>query len=332
MEQRLRRDGSHVLETTVLSVNRAGKARVYDPRRVLVGALTSALTWGVFGLVSGGWPSLLASALLGAAWGGWVARAHLHHLTGAQLKRVGARLPRDSSALLVFTDAAKGNSALSAAETVEPAIPTTASIAEDLSATIGQANPVAAGSSGSADRFSMVVVRYSDVAAAREVAARLATQTKNTKQDAPLDVELVIETDHTGRRRVSDPKLGAAAVMRYNVGSWAVLGVICGALAGLTGGHGFVGALEGGLVTAIAWGLFGAAAGALYGLWAGRAISARRLRAIAPLLPANTSSVVAWTGAPLNETTLSLLAADTDQRRLTLSFIPSELGPTLALS
>jgi hypothetical protein len=84
--------------------------------------------------------------------------------------------------------------------------------------------------------------------------------------------------------------------------------------------YGFVGFLEGGLVTGIAWALFGAAAGVLYGLWVGRTISARRLRPIAPLLLENTSSLVAWTDAPPNETTLAALAADAERECLFLSF------------
>jgi hypothetical protein len=82
----------------------------------------------------------------------------------------------------------------------------------------------------------MVLVRYDDVAAAKEVARRIAA---SGKADASLDVELVIEIDRGGRTRVSHPKLSAAAVARYNARSWTVLGLICGALAGLTGGHGY---------------------------------------------------------------------------------------------
>jgi hypothetical protein len=114
------------------------------------------------------------------------------------------------------------------------------------------------------------------------------------------------------------------------VRSWTVLGLICGGLAGLTGGHGFVGFLEGGLVTGIAWGLFGAAAGVLYGLWVGRTISDRRLRPIAPLIPENTSSLVAWTDAPPDETTLAPLTGSAEQH-LILSFISTGRGAILAL-
>jgi uncharacterized membrane protein len=329
VEGRLRTDGNHVLETTVVGVDRTGKVSVRDPRRVLVGGLTSALTWGIFGLVSGGWPSLLISAALGAVWGAWAARSYGHHLTGAQLARAGARLPPDSSALLVFTQAADADSVLSAAAAANATVTSVASVAGDLSATILPGEGAAKASSDSgADRLSMVLVRYGDVAAAKEAVGRIAA---NTKENALLGVELVIEVDRTGRRRVIDPKLGAGAVARYNLRSWTVLGLVCGGLAGLTGGHGFVAFLEGGLVTGIAWGLFGAAAGALYGLWVGRAISARRLGGIVPLLPKNTSLLLAWTDAPPGDTTLALLAAGPEEQHLILSFITTSRGAVLAL-
>ena len=327
LEARLRGDGDHLLATTVVGVDAAGKVSVRDPRRVLAGALTSALAWGIFGLVSGGWPSLLISAAFGAVWGGWMARAHAHHLTGAQLARAGARLPRDSSALLVFTDATDAGSVLEAAGSVTPTLASVASIADDLSATILPADIVSVASTDTqADRVSMVLVRYRDPTAADLVADRLAAT--GMKQRS-LDVELVIAIDQRGRARVRDPTHGASAVARYNARSYAALGVVCGALAGLTGGDGFLGFLEGGLITGIAWGVFGAAAGALYGLWVGRSISARRLRPIAPLLNNNTSMLLAWTDAPPDERTLAALAAGAEHEQLVLSFAPADGGAVL---
>jgi hypothetical protein len=79
------------------------------------------------------------------------------------------------------------------------------------------------------------------------------------------------------------------------------------------------------------WGLFGAAAGVLYGLWVGRSTSPRRLRPIAPLLPQNPSSLVAWTNGPPDEATLAVLAGAAESARLILSFITTERGAVLAL-
>src|SRR5689334_13845865 len=160
VERRLRRDGNHVLETTVVEVTTAGKVSVRDPRRVLLGALTSALTWGIFGLVSGGWPSLVFSAVLGAVWGGWAAQSHAHHPTGAQLARAAARLPPDSSLLLVFAGATNAESVLAAGEAVSATVSSVASIADDLSATILHASGVGESSGSAPDCLRMVLVRY----------------------------------------------------------------------------------------------------------------------------------------------------------------------------
>jgi hypothetical protein len=72
------------------------------------------------------------SALLGAVWGGWVARSHAHHLTGAQLARAGARLPPDSSSLLVFAGATNAQSVLAAGEAANATVSSVALIAGDL--------------------------------------------------------------------------------------------------------------------------------------------------------------------------------------------------------
>jgi hypothetical protein len=78
-----------------------------------------------------------------------------------------------------------------------------------------------------------------------------------------------------------------------------VFGLVLGVIAGFGGNGGLFGALERGVVTGIGWAIFGLAAGALYGLWAGLGVSARRLSSIRPILPPDTSMVLAWAeGAP----------------------------------
>ena len=49
-----RAGGDAILDEVVLRVDAKHKAQVYDPRRVLAGTLTPALTWGLFGLLAGG--------------------------------------------------------------------------------------------------------------------------------------------------------------------------------------------------------------------------------------------------------------------------------------
>ena len=58
LDEDLRSRGGTVLDTVVMKVSAKHRASVYDPRRVVQGTLTAALTWGVFGLLSGGLKSL----------------------------------------------------------------------------------------------------------------------------------------------------------------------------------------------------------------------------------------------------------------------------------
>jgi hypothetical protein len=323
----LRSHGDHVLDTTVVEVDSNHKARVYDPHRVLAGALTSALTWGLFGLVTGGVASLVASAALGVAWGGWMARAHAHHATGAQLARAGAHLPADSSALLTFAQTTNTRSILAAARAHDATVVSVAAIADDLRARIlTETEDDAVGAARKPD-LSMVILRLHNRGAADQAVERIA----DTPATARLNVELLIDTDNSGRRHVVDPTLGAGAVARYNLRSWGVLGLICGALAGATGGGGLVGFLSGGILTAVAWGLFGLAAGALYGLWAGRAISARRLKGFAPMLAPDTSLIFAWADAPPTDETLASLTKDDDES-LVIGFAPADGGAVLCVA
>jgi hypothetical protein len=338
LEAQLRAAGAPVLETTVLQVDADHKASVYDPRRVVAGALTAALTWGVFGLVSGGVPSLIVSAVLGAAWGGWVAHHLVHHASKGQLVRLGEQLRAPSSVLLTFAEANNPGRLLESAANCRPSAVSAALIADDLTAQVltgngaeapaaSQARPadVPASADGS-DRMRMIVVRYPDSGSADKIAAEIAAGDDAADR---LEVELVESTETSGRRHVTDPKFGASAIGKYNVHSWGVLGLACGALAGITGGGGLLGILQGSIITAVAWGLFGLAAGALYGLWVGRAISSRRLKPIAPLAPPGTSTLVAWSDKPLSEATSEMLNQDPAARQLVLGFKPTGGGAVL---
>jgi hypothetical protein len=175
----------------------------------------------------------------------------------------------------------------------------------------------------------MILLRYRDTSTAKEVAARISASEEAA--DVP-QVELVIETNSSGRRHVRDHKLGAVAVAKYNVVSWGALGLISGAITGATGDDGVLGFLEGGLVTGLAWGLFGVVAGALYGLFAGRSLSARRLKGIAPILEPGTTVLLAWDEAPLGEDTIAMLAPTPDAKLLVLGFNPSNGGAVLEVT
>src|SRR5262245_15578534 len=127
------------------------------------------------------------------------------------------------------------------------------------------------------------------------------------------------------------PAAGASAIRASVRVSWGGLGLVCGAIAGLSGGDGIVGFISGGLVTAIVWGLFGLGAGALYGLWTGRAISARRLKPIGGLLAPGTSTLLAWTDGPLSDETSAILDGSAGRQRLVLGFEPTVGGALLEL-
>lgn len=63
--------------------------------------------------------------------------------------------------------------------------------------------------------------------------------------------------------------------------------------------------LEQTVVTGILWAVFGLGAGTLFGLYEGRAVSARRLKAFRPLLPPDSSVVLAWAQGALTPETVA---------------------------
>ena len=67
------------------------------------------------------------------------------------------------------------------------------------------------------------------------------------------------------------------------------------------------------------WAIFGLFAGALYGLWAGRAVSARRLKGVGPLIPPDSSVILAWADGAATERTLRALSTP-DAETLGLRF------------
>ena len=100
-------DVGEILDEVILRVSGKRKVRVYDPRRTIAGTLTPALTWGVFGaLAGGGWSGLAIWAVLGALCGGVYAYFAERTLSKNELRRIGKRLPADSSAITVYVKSA----------------------------------------------------------------------------------------------------------------------------------------------------------------------------------------------------------------------------------
>jgi len=337
LAKRITSGGDRVMDQVILKVDAKHKAQVYDPRRTVVGVLTSALTWGVFGLLAGGLEGLGVWAVLGAVCGGLYAYYTEHLLTKNELKRIGGRLPGDTSAIVAFVQGADPRRVLSSAASCEPATASAAAIAADLSARAysGASNPLetsaapagaAPEAANQATELSMLLVRFTGEHAARQALGKSGAA-KDQDHKAP-QAELVIETNEHGRRRVIDPTTGAAAYSKSDTISWGLFGLVWGAVAGFASHGGVLSSVKSGLVTGILWAIFGMVAGALYGLWAGRAVSARRLKGVGPLAPPGTSLVVAWAEGPLNEETTGRWPAPGSQR-LILRFNPAAGGALL---
>jgi uncharacterized membrane protein len=317
--------GGDILDGVVLKVNHQGKASIYDPRRTVAGALTPALTWGLFGLLASGGSltSLVIWALVGAVCGGLYAYFAEHLLTRDQLKRIGARMGPDSSALAIWAVAPDAERLLSAAAPVQPTTASVAAIGDDLSAKVfaGATSAVESSSSDTDEGppattvvLSMLLLRYAGEHAAK---AALAAAPK-AAGDVP-QVELVFESTASGKRRVSSPSAGVAVMSQTDVVSWGLFGVVWGAIVGFAGEGGILGAIEDGFVTGVLWAIFGLVAGALYGLWAGRGVSAGRLKSVGPLLPPDSSAILAWADGAVTDQTIASLSTP-DAKTLTLRF------------
>ncbi len=179
----------------ILRVDTQHRTRVYDPRRVLAGTLTSALTWGVFGLLTGGVASGGVWAIIGAVCGVLFAYYTEHLLTKDELQRIGRRLPGAAIGWDLLARVLAG--------AVMPV--------ESSSAPPG-GGPVPA-RRGSA--LSMLPLRNPGEKAARHELARHRSQPGNDGQ--PVQTELIFEALGTGRLKVSDPAQGAWAFAKSDL-------------------------------------------------------------------------------------------------------------------
>lgn len=332
LEAKLRSAGDVMLDTTVVKVNAKHKASLHDPRRVVVGTLTSGLTWGLFGLVTGGWLGAVIWAVLGALCGGGYAYYGEHLETKAELEHIGARLPVQSSALLTFAETSDPRRLLAATADHAPTVASIAAIGDDLSAHVfaGARNPIEVSRSTGAQALmadeatavGMIMVRYPATETAKQVAARMLKS--NGKAPDATQFDLVVETDQRGHRHVHTPKIGLAAMTKSDIVSWGLFGVLVGAISGATNG----GILKAGALTGIGWAIFGAFAGSLYGLWVGRSISSRRLKGVGPLLAPGTSVVLAWADGPDAGRTVHTLT-EAGSQRVVLRFNAVDEGAVL---
>jgi len=338
LDAQLKAQGAALLDSVVVQVSAKHKASVYDPRRVVQGTLTAALTWGLFGLVAGGLKSLAIWAILGAVCGGLWAYYTEHLLRKDELARIGARLPASSSALVIFAESSDPRSLLKATAAHAPATASVAAVEDDLGARVfaGATDPIEVSGSrgdgvippGQAAPTSMILLRYPGTGTAKQIAAKAAPTSKKAAAASPVQVELVIWADPGGRRHVADPSQGVKAWAKADLVSWGLFGLVVGALAGAFGGGGVHSFVSDAVVTGIGWAVFGLVAGALYGLWAGRAVSARRLKGLGGLLAPGSSMLVAWADGPVSANTIDTFTAPGSQR-LILRFNAIEGGAVL---
>ena len=185
LDKQLGESGDAILDQVVVTVNAKHKARVHDPRRTLGGTLTPALTWGIFGLLAGGVQSLAIWAVLGAVCGGLYAYLFEHLLTKDELKRVGGRLPADSSAIVAWVRGPDPRRILSSTAPFQPATASVAAITADLSAQVytGHRKPARASATRTkAAALTMLLVRFVGQHAARQALGNPSTRTRRRRR------------------------------------------------------------------------------------------------------------------------------------------------------
>jgi outer membrane lipoprotein SlyB len=228
--QRIRRGPNKILDEVVLQVDARRRVHIYDPRKTVAGTLTTALTWGIFGLLGGGWSGLGVWAILGAICGGLFAYFVAGHpFPKDELKRIGGHLPGDSASIMAFIQGNDGQQILSTAASSQPAAASVAMIGADLSARVlaGDAEPAQALSSvpdggpapgSAASVLNMLLLRYPGSDTARQKLAK--ARSAHPKDSGPLKTELIFEAPERGRLKVIDPTRGPAAAAKSNVTSW----------------------------------------------------------------------------------------------------------------
>jgi uncharacterized membrane protein len=326
LSKQLEQQGSADLDTAIIRVDGPGKVRVYDPQRTVAGALTAALTWGVFGLLTSGIIGPVGWAVIGAVCGGLFAYYREQPLSGTQLRRIGEGMRPDSSAIVVFMKSAD-EALLPATAAYEPTTATLAAVSGELSARVmagaggptdvtagpGGQLPAAAKSSDRGTLLNMLLVRLPGQHTVREALPKLAATGKTPDPGLP-QVEVVLESDARGGLHVHSPNFGVGFSARSSLVSWGVLGLIFGAIGGLTGGGGILGFLGGGLITGVVWGAFGMLAGALYGLFVGNVLSGRQRKKLDGLVPPNSSLAFLWADGDFTNEAIDRWAPPGSQR------------------
>ena len=334
LSKQLEQHGGAILDAAIIRVDGEGKARVYDPQRTVAGLLTAALTWGVFGGLTGGLSGLIVWAVIGGVGGGLFAYYREQPLSGTQLRRIGEGMRRDSSAVVVFLKCGADEAVRFTAAAYGPTTASLVAISGELSARVlagaggptevsaavpGEPRPAADTSTDtSTDKttlLNMLLVRLPGQHTVRQALAELASaKTPDPGRPQVMQVEVVLESDAGGGLHVHSPNLGVRFSARSSLVSWGVLGLICGAIGGWAGGGGILGFLGGGLITGVVWGAFGILAGALYGLFVGNVLSARQRKKMDVIVPPNSSLAFVWADGDLTNEAIDRWAPPGSQR------------------
>lgn len=354
LSKQLEQHGGAILDAAIIRVDGEGKARVYDPQRTVAGLLTAALTWGVFGGLTGGLSGLIVWAVIGGVGGGLFAYYREQPLSGTQLRRIGEGMRRDSSAVVVFlkcgADEAVGFTAAAYGPTTASLVAISGELTARVLAGAGGPTEVSAAvpdgpllaadtsthkstdtSTDKTTLLTMLLVRLPGQHTVRQALAELApAKTPDPGRPQVMQVEVVLESDPGGRLHVHSPNLGVRFSARSSLVSWGVLGLICGAIGGWVGGGGILGFLGGGLVTGVVWGAFGILAGALYGLFVGNVLSARQRKKMNVIVPANSSLAFVWADGDLTNEAIDRWAPPGSQR-LVVRFDTTSQGIVLGV-
>lgn len=333
LEASLRAHGGERLDTVVFQVDDKQKVSSHDPRRVGWGTLTAAVVWGLCGaLAGGGWAGVAFWAVFGAVAGVLFIHYGMSRLAKPERAGLGSQLPAESSALVMWVATDDAGRVLEATASHPIATASVAAVDADLKARVlvepayPDVEPPPSGSEPNDDAMmSIVMLHYPSP----EEAKRLASQPVDTASGAaPFLAGFVMRCDDDGRVHFTDVSFGVRAAAKADLMWWAAFGLVFGAIAGLFGGGGVLGFIEGAVLTAVVWGVLGLGAGVLYGLVTGWTLSARKLRNVGPASVPNTSTLIGWVDGPTAESALEPFTTPGSQV-LVLDFVAREGGAVL---
>jgi uncharacterized membrane protein len=338
ISKRLRGNGDSIFDEVIVIVAHKHRLHLHYPRKVIPGALTLALTWGVLGLLTGGVQGLGVWPIVGATCGGLFSYYGLSRLGKDQRKDIGEHLPAGSSALAVSVKGSDPEHVLAAVAPSGPVAASVAAIGSDLSGRVlksGDGPPgnglagTSAGQKGTRaqpTQLVMIMVRFAGQQCSPQGARSCWSSQRQRARCSPSR-----GGDRSGRaRQATGHRSGERPGCDRQVGHRRL-----GGLRACLRDHHRLRGQRRGPGAGRAWpghrhrlGAFGIVAGALFGLWTSRSVSVRRLKGIGPLVPPGSSVVVGWAASSVPAAAAGgWLAAGA--QRLLVRFVAGEHGPIL---